>query len=386
MISTRPRRRSKRWRAPDGQMSCSGTGPRIDSWAGWVVCRAMEANALDHVALWVADRDRLADFAYEHLGMHEIERTDDFTLVGADARRGKLTLFAAEGPRDPGALVRVVLRVRDLDEALARAAGGSRGRAPAGRARDVRRRRRASASVSCRRPDTDLDYDIDHVVLRVPDPAASAERLRRRSGSSADGEPPAGRRQVDACSSAGDAEHCRAAAPEPHRAAGRLGRGAARGGASAADSTSPRCATPPTRTRSSCGAPIASSSSTSSTSPVSRSSSTTGLDLVVAGAGMAGLCRRGACRAARRARAAAREGRPRCGGSMLLSSGVIWRHRDFDEFRSECPGGDRAAAAHGLRAPRRPTSRWLESLGARPVRAGDRQPAHDRGAVRHARS
>ena len=32
-----------------------------------------------------------------HLGMHVIERTDDFTLVGADARRFKLTLFAAEG-------------------------------------------------------------------------------------------------------------------------------------------------------------------------------------------------------------------------------------------------------------------------------------------------
>src|SRR5688572_32220155 len=84
----------------------------------------MQANALDHVALWVADRDPLAEFTYAHLGMHEIERTDAFTLVGADARRGKLTLFEAEGPRDPGALVRVVLRVRDLDQALARLPGG----------------------------------------------------------------------------------------------------------------------------------------------------------------------------------------------------------------------------------------------------------------------
>ena len=30
----------------------------------------------------------------------------------------------------------------------------------------------------------------------------------------------------------------------------------------------------------------------------------------------------------------------RCGGSMLLSSGVIWRHRSLAEFREECPGGD----------------------------------------------
>ena len=79
----------------------------------------MQANALDHVALWVADRDTLADFACRHLGMHVIDRTDDFTLVGADARRGKLTLFAAEGPRERGPLEHVALRVADLGGALA---------------------------------------------------------------------------------------------------------------------------------------------------------------------------------------------------------------------------------------------------------------------------
>jgi len=30
----------------------------------------------------------------------------------------------------------------------------------------------------------------------------------------------------------------------------------------------------------------------------------------------------------------------RPGGSMLLSSGVIWRYRSLDDFRAECPGGD----------------------------------------------
>ena len=30
----------------------------------------------------------------------------------------------------------------------------------------------------------------------------------------------------------------------------------------------------------------------------------------------------------------------RAGGSMLLSSGVVWRYRDFDEYRRQCPGGD----------------------------------------------
>ena len=35
-----------------------------------------------------------------------------------------------------------------------------------------------------------------------------------------------------------------------------------------------------------------------------------------------------------------REKGTRLGGSMLLSSGVVWRHRDWEAFRRECPGGD----------------------------------------------
>jgi succinate dehydrogenase/fumarate reductase flavoprotein subunit len=63
--------------------------------------------------------------------------------------------------------------------------------------------------------------------------------------------------------------------------------------------------------------------------------------LIVAGAGMAGLV------AAARARElglepVVYEKGPRAGGSMLLSSCVIWRHRDLEDFRAECPGGDPA--------------------------------------------
>jgi len=72
-------------------------------------------RTLDHVAFWVADRDSIADAVVERLGMHVIERTDAFTLVGADARRGKLTLFAAEGPREQGALKHVAWRVPEID-------------------------------------------------------------------------------------------------------------------------------------------------------------------------------------------------------------------------------------------------------------------------------
>jgi fumarate reductase flavoprotein subunit len=53
----------------------------------------------------------------------------------------------------------------------------------------------------------------------------------------------------------------------------------------------------------------------------------------------------------------------RAGGSMLLSSCVIWRYRSFDEFRAQCPGGDERLQRlvferleEGLE--------WLESLGA----------------------
>ena len=53
----------------------------------------------------------------------------------------------------------------------------------------------------------------------------------------------------------------------------------------------------------------------------------------------------------------------RPGGSMRLSSGVVWRHRRFDRFRAECPGGD--PLLQRLLFERLDYDlRWLESLGA----------------------
>jgi fumarate reductase flavoprotein subunit len=89
---------------------------------------------------------------------------------------------------------------------------------------------------------------------------------------------------------------------------------------------------------------------------------TTGADVVIAGAGMAGLV---AAAEARAHGAAPRlhEKTARPGGSMLLSSGVIWRHRRFEDFRAECPGGD--PALQRLVFERLDDDlRWLESLGA----------------------
>jgi hypothetical protein len=57
----------------------------------------------------------------------------------------------------------------------------------------------------------------------------------------------------------------------------------------------------------------------------------------------------------------------RAGGSMLLSSGVIWRHRTLDEFRAECPGGDPALQA-GIVDELDNALDWLERLGIEPVR------------------
>jgi catechol 2,3-dioxygenase-like lactoylglutathione lyase family enzyme len=132
-------------------------------------------NSFDHLALWVADRDAVADLLCGPMGMHVIERTDSFTLVGADALLGKLTLFAAEGPRDPGALASVVLRVRDLDAALASLPddlevrrdedGVARFEGPEGLRLGLVEQEGAT------------DYDLDHVVLRVSDPEGASREL-----------------------------------------------------------------------------------------------------------------------------------------------------------------------------------------------------------------
>jgi succinate dehydrogenase/fumarate reductase flavoprotein subunit len=53
----------------------------------------------------------------------------------------------------------------------------------------------------------------------------------------------------------------------------------------------------------------------------------------------------------------------RPGGSMLLSSCVIWRHRDWADFRAECPGGEeRLQRVVWERLDE--AIEWLESLGA----------------------
>lgn len=126
----------------------------------------MGLERLDHVALWVSEREAIAGFAVEHLGMHVIERTERFTLIGSHARRGKLTLFDSEGPRQPGALAAIGLRVSDLDAALAALPEGS---GPMVEVAEGLRIRLVEAA-------TDVEYDLDHVALWTADPAAASQR------------------------------------------------------------------------------------------------------------------------------------------------------------------------------------------------------------------
>jgi catechol 2,3-dioxygenase-like lactoylglutathione lyase family enzyme len=136
--------------------------------------RPMKIETLDHVALWVANRDRLAGFLTDATDMHVIDRTDAFTLVGSDARLGKLTLFAADGPRDAGVLARIGLRVFDLEEALAALPpdvvverGDGTAVFEAGEGLRI-----ALAEV-----DDGTAFDLHHVAFRVPDPEATFAQL-----------------------------------------------------------------------------------------------------------------------------------------------------------------------------------------------------------------
>jgi catechol 2,3-dioxygenase-like lactoylglutathione lyase family enzyme len=130
-------------------------------------------KTLDHVAYWLADPDPVAAFAVAHLGLHEIDRTDAFVLIGSDARRGKLTLFRADGPRERGALEHVALRVSGLGAALALL--------PAGIELERPRPGEAYFDVGAEgvrlglvEAPTDVEYDLDHVALRSSHPEETA--------------------------------------------------------------------------------------------------------------------------------------------------------------------------------------------------------------------
>jgi catechol 2,3-dioxygenase-like lactoylglutathione lyase family enzyme len=129
----------------------------------------MEPRTLDHVAFWVADRAPIVAFCERHLGMHVIADEANFTLVGSNARHGKLTLFDADGPRERGPLKHVGLRVSDL--------AAARAELPAGTADvfDIGE----GIFVTLVEAPTEVEYDLDHVARGAADPAATAEEYLR---------------------------------------------------------------------------------------------------------------------------------------------------------------------------------------------------------------
>jgi hypothetical protein len=103
--------------------------------------------------------------------MHVIDRTEAFTLVGSDARRGKLTLFAEEGPREAGPLKHVALRISDLEQALADVPDSV----------DVDRRDGEAyfdvyegLRLGLIEAETAVEYDLDHVALYSARPSETA--------------------------------------------------------------------------------------------------------------------------------------------------------------------------------------------------------------------
>ena len=137
----------------------------------------MRPETLDHVALWVADRDAIADFLTERVGMHVVDRSDTFTLVGSDARRGKLTLFAAEGPREPGPLKHVALRVSSLERAERELGDGLELERP--RSGELYFDVHEGLRLGLVEAPTDVDYDLDHVALWSRSPEETAEAYER---------------------------------------------------------------------------------------------------------------------------------------------------------------------------------------------------------------
>ncbi|MDQ3911233.1 MAG: VOC family protein [Actinomycetota bacterium] len=135
----------------------------------------MKIQKLDHIALYVGDRDAAAAFLTTHLDFHVVDRTDRYTLVGAGGRIGKLTLFdAPDGTQPtPGVIERINIRVADpqaaagqLPEEAGAAShdGGYFFSGPEGL---------PLALV----PDGGdfTNYDLEGLVLRSGDPEASAQ-------------------------------------------------------------------------------------------------------------------------------------------------------------------------------------------------------------------
>ena len=82
----------------------------------------MKIRTLDHVALYMKNRGAVVEFLTSYLGLHVVDHTDRYTLVGAGGRIGKLTLFDALANTEPsaGVIDRINIRVANPESVAAR--------------------------------------------------------------------------------------------------------------------------------------------------------------------------------------------------------------------------------------------------------------------------
>lgn len=134
----------------------------------------MNARKLDHVAIYMRDRASTADFLISSLGLHVVDHTDRYTLVGAGGRVGKLTLFdAPEGtPPGTGEIERISMRVEDPrtaakhlpDEANAEHNGSG----------EVHFTGPEGLPLSLVSGNSTTEYDLEGITLRSEDPEGAA--------------------------------------------------------------------------------------------------------------------------------------------------------------------------------------------------------------------
>ncbi len=134
----------------------------------------MKIERLDHIALYLIDRDTAAGFLTSHLGFHVVDRTERYTLVGAGGRIGKLTLFdAPDGTKPrPRVIERINIRVEDPASAAARLPREAEVESQGGEYFFTGPEGLPFALVPAEGEFT--DYDLEGLLLRSRDPEESA--------------------------------------------------------------------------------------------------------------------------------------------------------------------------------------------------------------------
>jgi catechol 2,3-dioxygenase-like lactoylglutathione lyase family enzyme len=131
----------------------------------------VKIRKLDHIALYMSDRGAATDFLTTYLGLHVVDHTDRYTLVGAGGKLGKLTLFdTPEGLEpSPGLIERINFRVADTRAAarllseVESVDGGYHFSGPGG------------LPLALVRGEGEFTgYDLEGLVLRSNDPEGSA--------------------------------------------------------------------------------------------------------------------------------------------------------------------------------------------------------------------